>query len=69
MRIVQEIKAILDPKRKDNTMNDNQEKQITCTMHEADTAGDPDLCCCKAVDDDGGYADLCLEPPQACCCC
>ncbi|MFZ1986402.1 MAG: hypothetical protein WAU91_18475 [Desulfatitalea sp.] len=50
-------------------MNDNQEKQISCTMREADTEGHPDLCCCKAVDDDGGYEDLCLEPPEACCCC
>jgi hypothetical protein len=55
-------------------MSESQEREFSCVMRPADKAGQPDLCCCKAIDDEGGYEDLCLETSAiqeddcGCCC-
>jgi hypothetical protein len=55
-------------------MSDTNERHFSCVMRPADKAGQPDLCCCKAIDDDGAYEDLCLETSAievddcGCCC-
>ncbi|MBI5551864.1 MAG: hypothetical protein HY911_10180 [Desulfobacterales bacterium] len=55
-------------------MSDTQEREFSCVMRQADKAGHPDLCCCKAVDEEGDYEDLCLETSAfeaddcGCCC-
>ena len=56
-------------------MNESQDREISCVMKPADKAGHPDLCCCKAIDDDGEYEDLCMQTSApavdddcGCCC-
>ncbi len=55
-------------------MSDSKEIEFSCVMRPADKAGHPDLCCCKAIDEEGGYEDLCvktsvIEEDDCGCCC
>jgi hypothetical protein len=46
---------------------DEKEKKDECMMHERDSHGDPNLCCCYIVDTDGRYVDPCYRPAPDCC--
>ncbi len=46
---------------------EEKEKRDECTMHERDSQGDPNLCCCYIVDTDGRYVDPCHRPVPDCC--
>jgi hypothetical protein len=51
-------------------MEDEMEKQDQrdeCMMHNWDSQGDPNLCCCYIVDSDGRFEDACYRPVSGCC--
>ena len=49
-------------------MNDKNESRESCSIQPADEEGNPNLCCCYAVDQDGNYIDPCYSPVEDCCC-
>ncbi|MBW2670314.1 MAG: hypothetical protein JRD87_10605 [Deltaproteobacteria bacterium] len=46
---------------------EEKEKKDECTIHERDSQGDSNLCCCYIVDTDGRYVDPCYRPVADCC--
>lgn len=44
------------------------ENSEECMVPEEDPAGDPNLCCCYAIDEQGGLEDPCTHPVEDCCC-
>jgi hypothetical protein len=48
-------------------MDDTKDEQASCLMHENDEAGNPNLCCCYLIDEDGNIDDPCFHPAEACC--
>ncbi len=46
---------------------EKKEKKDACMMHETDSQGDPNLCCCYIIDSDGRYVDPCYRPVTDCC--
>ena len=49
-------------------MNDQEEKESTCSMNASDTRGDTNLCCCYVTEEDGSYDDPCYQSADDCCC-
>jgi len=46
---------------------EEKEEINECIMHETDSNGDPNLCCCYIVDSEGSYVDPCYRPVSDCC--
>ncbi len=56
------------PQKKDHVMDENKEKQEKCKMHQKDTEGNTNLCCCYMLDQNHQYEDPCHLPVDDCCC-
>jgi hypothetical protein len=48
-------------------MDEAKDEQPSCMMRETDEAGNPSLCCCYIIDEDGNIDDPCYHPAEACC--
>ncbi len=50
-------------------MDANKEDLNECRFCDEEAAGEPNLCCCYAMDDQGSLEDACTHPVEDCCCC
>ncbi len=50
-------------------MSEDKNNENECFMDTTDSQGNPNLCCCYAIDEDGNYTDPCYIPVDECCCC
>jgi len=48
-------------------MTDAARDNRACRMHETDTEGSTNLCCCTITDTKGTYDDPCYVPVRECC--
>ncbi len=48
-------------------MNEEQEAENDCQIEATDVKGDPNLCCCYVLDEEGHYLDPCYRPVDTCC--
>ena len=49
-------------------MTEEEDKRNECVVGPTDAEGNPNLCCCYAIDDTGEYVDPCYQPVEDCCC-
>jgi len=52
---------------KEAIMSDVKDKQGECRLSQTDSGGNPNLCCCYILEDDGRIQDPCYLPVDECC--